>query len=86
MSSKKAKTISPGCTAAARLSKQRGQREQQGHEWVPAFAPSKTPPKFHEKTPKRGKKERNMWREREKTRNVGRSGGGRSDGGRYSGG
>ena len=40
------------------------------------------PPKFHERTPKREKKERNLWREREKKeRNFGRSGGGRSGGG-----
>ena len=40
----------------------------------------KTPPKFHEKIPKRGKIERKLWRERKKKkeRNFGRSGGGRS--------
>ena len=39
--------------------------------------PSKTPPKFNERTPKREKKERKLWRETEKKeRNFGRSGGG----------
>ena len=33
--------------------------------------PLQTPPKFHEKTPKKGKKERNLWLEREKVRNFG---------------
>ena len=50
---------------------------------VPVF---KTPPEFNEKTPKRGKKERKMWGEKEKKeRNFGLSGGGRSRGG-WSGG
>ena len=46
--------------------------------------PSKTPPIFHGKTHKRWKKERKLWRGREKKkeRNVRRSGGGRSGGGR----
>ena len=32
--------------------------------------PLQTPPKFHEKTPKRGKKERKLWRESEKQREI----------------
>ena len=31
----------------------------------------KTPPKFHKKTPKRGKKERTLWRENEKSAKFG---------------
>ena len=43
--------------------------------------PSKTPPKFHEKRPKRGKKECKLWRGRgKKERPCGRSGEGRSGG------
>ena len=39
--------------------------------------PSKTPPKFNERTPKREKKERKLWREKEKTERIfGRSCGG----------
>ena len=41
------------------------------------FPALQTPPKFHKRTAKRGKKERKLWREREKKeQNSGRSGGG----------
>ena len=49
---------------------------------ISGFRPSKTPTKFNERTPKREKKERKLWRERDKKeRNFGRSGGGLSGGG-----
>ena len=48
------------------------------HFRVPAL---QTPPKFHEKTPKRGKKEYKLWREREKRAKFGRvQGRGRAQG------
>ena len=45
------------------------------------FGPSKTPPKFNEKTPRETQKERNGGGRGKKERNFGRSGGGGSSGG-----
>ena len=57
---------------------------KRAHFRVPAF---KTPPKFNEKTPKRGRNNEHLWWEKgKKERNFGRSGGGRSGGGRSGGG
>ena len=41
------------------------EKSKRAHFRAPAL---RTPPKFHEKTPKREKKERKLWREREKKR------------------
>ena len=57
---------------------------KRGHFRAPAL---QTPPKFHERIPTREKKERKLWRAREKKeRNFGRSGGGGFGGGGSGGG
>ena len=46
-------------------------REPENSKRAHFRAPALQTPKFHEKTPERWKKERNLWREKEKTRNFG---------------